>query len=744
MSAAFNWRFFFLSAAVLLSVSLIGYHNVLFNFFCGDDFVHLIWLHRAQSHPELLWQNFHSNWLEVPTTKFYRPIISVFMFIDYALWKANGLGFHITNLAFHFLSSLFLCLTLVEIANIADLKSVKNFEIKTWALGAAALFALYPLHPEAVSWITGRVDSIVTAFCLISIWCYLRWQNTKHILFLFFSLIFFCLGLGSKEMAVIIPPLVIFIELQFRKRTFAFALFCLVLIAYFVLRKFALGTFIGGYDNSLLVEGNPFSFVSPFIRSIVELIAPINKELFDQPRHIVGCWMFVMLSLLLSTLYTFPNPRIRSVAYFLIGWFVLSLAPIYKLFNISPDLQGSRLAYLASAPFCALILLGISHQWKAKKTRSLRYVFIGVTLLFAAYLLIGNNRSWQISGEQTSAMLKSFDALSREQNVDAPTYITGLPDAYAGAYMCRNAIEGMTQYPQISRDIPHCFRLDNFDQVFPFGFAKDTIQSDPHSRIFRWESNDKKLVPITLTGNRYFEMAWPNTKPVKLSLGKLGDAFEFEFPNYTHRWQTELITFTLTTSNTLDPQPVTLFYGAEYFPNRHRLPVLLENNGRVTKLSFCLRGEVDWALGKGSADLKLGLPQNITFTIENVEVRHPGCLVPLARIQPAQNQNINGYLELNPKFNQAEITPDISRFENAKSLELEVSKPNQFFLIRNDPQRSQDVGQVRKTNPSEAKITLRLEDFPQDGIYDVRLRALDIVGKPIGFAGDNIVLTVHH
>ncbi|MCA9805502.1 MAG: hypothetical protein KC777_26210, partial [Cyanobacteria bacterium HKST-UBA02] len=95
---------FFLVSACLLTI--LAYTPVLFDFFTGDDFVHLIWLKDAIHNPELIARNFWSNWLEVPTTRFYRPLISVFMVSDYLIWGANGLGFHITNLVFHLISTI--------------------------------------------------------------------------------------------------------------------------------------------------------------------------------------------------------------------------------------------------------------------------------------------------------------------------------------------------------------------------------------------------------------------------------------------------------------------------------------------------------------------------------------------------------------------------------------------------------------------------------------------------------------
>src|ERR1700735_2252851 len=96
--AAGNTR---LQVGFLLLVTVLIYSPVLFNFFVGDDFVHLSWLSKCSADPALLFRNFNHNWLDVVTVKFYRPLISVFMFIDYMIWRTNGFGFHVTNLIFH-------------------------------------------------------------------------------------------------------------------------------------------------------------------------------------------------------------------------------------------------------------------------------------------------------------------------------------------------------------------------------------------------------------------------------------------------------------------------------------------------------------------------------------------------------------------------------------------------------------------------------------------------------------------
>src|SRR5262249_37409321 len=143
-------------AGLLLSIiclaAVIAYSPVLFNFFAGDDFVHLAWLADAVKNPELILRNFHSAWLDGTTARFYRPLISVFMVSDYLLWGTNGFGFHLTNLIFHLASAVLLFLILDQVRWQRSTSADSN-QTLYWPFAAACLFALYPLHPEPVSWI---------------------------------------------------------------------------------------------------------------------------------------------------------------------------------------------------------------------------------------------------------------------------------------------------------------------------------------------------------------------------------------------------------------------------------------------------------------------------------------------------------------------------------------------------------------------------------------------------------------
>src|SRR5262249_7327518 len=160
--------------------------------------------------------------------------------------------------------------------------------LSVWAVVASALFGLYPLHQEAVAWITGRVDSIVTFFCLGSFYGYLRWRRPGSGGGLGVVLVFIILRLLFQEKAGIIAAMFlcweIFEPTQRAMRGIARTnvetaergavpmnltilttaisrlkptlVFWAVLAGYFVVRRLALGTFVGGYDDSLFFISN--------------------------------------------------------------------------------------------------------------------------------------------------------------------------------------------------------------------------------------------------------------------------------------------------------------------------------------------------------------------------------------------------------------------------------------------------------------------------------------------------------
>src|SRR5262249_39258021 len=147
----------------------------------------------------------------------------------------------------------------------------------------------------------------------------------------------------------------------------------------------------------------------------------------------------------------------------------------YKIFAIGDDLEGSRLAYLATAPLCALLTFGCTLAIGNVVVRQMRAFCIAVAailVLCAASLLWINNQAWFDAGRESNSIRFELNSLYQILKDDPQVLFIGLPDNIHGAYVCRNALYGMTKYPQMSRTARNCLMMGEFEPGLPFGYMK--------------------------------------------------------------------------------------------------------------------------------------------------------------------------------------------------------------------------------------------------------------------------------
>src|ERR1019366_7491776 len=69
----------------------------------------------------------------------------------------------------------------------------------------ALLFAIHPLHVEAVAWVSERREVLSGLFWLLSMWAYLRYVERPRASAYVLLLAYFGCGLMSKPMIVTLP-----------------------------------------------------------------------------------------------------------------------------------------------------------------------------------------------------------------------------------------------------------------------------------------------------------------------------------------------------------------------------------------------------------------------------------------------------------------------------------------------------------------------------------------------------------
>lgn len=758
----------FLGSACLLTI--LAYTPVLFDFFTGDDFVHLIWLKDAVRNPELIARNFWSNWLDVPTTRFYRPLISVFMVSDYLIWGTNGLGFHLTNLVFHLISTISIYLIATSLLRTVRRANCQNNWQENWqdtcpyGFFAAAIFGLYPIHPEAVSWITGRVDTIVTAFILLSLYSYIKFRQEKKTPYFIGSLIFMMLSLASKEMAVILPPLFALLELAVFRRPGKLGsgiLYSLpswaLLAAYFILRRLALGTFVGGYDNTLAVS-DPGHFARTWIHGMKMFLLPINRDLIEgsrvagEPLALLTLLFGIAITIVLcgAAINALLDKGLRPLFLFNLGFMALSLAPVYKVFAIAGDLQGSRLVYLASVGLsllCAMIVIRISED---KRFAILELLFASSFLCLCFNALWLNNQVWRQAGLESNAIRASLSSIYREIHGDPQVLITGLPDNIAGAYVCRNALTGMTRAPQLERDINNCLTVSSVEPVIPFGYLRDSLKSaGDQVLIFDWDSRAKRLVRIELEqGPESFpdkpfwlnpekrETTWQGRPAIELGGPSL------DLPGFP----ISLIAIDLVLEEPAkETVRVDLLYRSkrqERFSEDRAFHSQIERGEKNARLVFAPRPSPEFALGGRLEALLLASPCLQGARIEKIEIPDETRAIPRISFPGSGYLGSKGFMHLSATGKKCmSVQIDGSNVPGSAATVFEIGLPNRLFTSLNGP-RSESRLLKELPAPLSGSLAIERELFPTAGIYEGRAFCLDKSGNRTGLAGDHIVIAV--
>src|ERR1700686_488896 len=79
-----------------------------------------------------------------------------------------------------------------------------GYELTAWA---AAFFAIYEGHQEAVMWVSASSEPLMLAFGLLSFLAWIRFMESRKLLLYLASVAAFCFALLSKESSVIFVPL---------------------------------------------------------------------------------------------------------------------------------------------------------------------------------------------------------------------------------------------------------------------------------------------------------------------------------------------------------------------------------------------------------------------------------------------------------------------------------------------------------------------------------------------------------
>jgi tetratricopeptide (TPR) repeat protein len=374
--------------------------NVLFNGFVWDDAIFFV----GQTDPAL-----HGDAPAPLSQAYFRPLIEWSYELDRTIWGLNPFGFHLSVYLAHALTTGLFYLSLRRLVRLYRIE-------ESTAVLAAALFAVHPIHAEAVAWVSGRNDVFMTLFILTALYAYLRDREggSSWAMRLLFAVGCF-LSLLSKETAI--PFLLIFPVLDFlfhragiirwRGMKDPMPWLWAVIFGVFILYRLSRmelpavspgGTAFGGngitapmvalgYYLKLLVIPYPLNLFVPELPGGAEGAA---VGLIGLAGTILLVWILIRSS--------------RTIVAVGAVWFLLGIAaPLaVPLAGLSATPVAERYAYLASGGFLLLVSRGAVLLWRWVEARradriKVQWVFIsaGVVVGLLSLLTVARNEVWR-------------------------------------------------------------------------------------------------------------------------------------------------------------------------------------------------------------------------------------------------------------------------------------------------------------------------------------------------------------
>ncbi|HBC88224.1 MAG TPA: hypothetical protein DCZ94_14835 [Lentisphaeria bacterium] len=379
-------------------------------------------------------------WMENKKQGLYRPFTLFTFWLDARIKNDNGRLispiFRATNLFIHIIVTLLV------------LKLALRLKFGHWAaIFAAALFAVHPVHTEAVIPAYGRGELLCAFFMLLAL-IFHTYVDSNRLAFLFAgaSFLFAC---WSKEHGVAILPLCFLLDLylkrpsslqQFRdfmKKRMAVYLFYLAVVGvFFASRYFATGTllptkdfFDPAIDNPIALCNFPLNFISalkvqglalskffwPAVLSHDYSYAQLlpSTSVFD-PK----AWLPVILFLGIPVLACFLFRNFKYKMMLLVTAYVICILPSGNFIVMTGTIFGERLQYIPSILLCFFVALIMKELFEKLNFKIIITLMLAIVSAMAARTYV-RGEDWNslmsiaLAGVRTAPMsIKTWNNLA--------------------------------------------------------------------------------------------------------------------------------------------------------------------------------------------------------------------------------------------------------------------------------------------------------------------------------------------
>jgi Flp pilus assembly protein TadD len=399
------------TAAMLALVTAVVYAGALANGFVYDDDAQI--LENAFVQNPHLWRRIFTGsvWsFWGMHTNFYRPLQILCYWVMFRLAGPNPAAFHLFQLLLHAAS--------VVLVYLLGWQLLEN---RLVAFLGALLWAMHPLHVEAVAWTSALPEVAYGFFYLLALFLFLRAEKAagglwrRHAL----AALAFFVALLFKEMALTLPLLLLayWFFLPAREprlsRAVHFIPYLLAAGAYVAIRASALGyVFLASHPGKITprLAAAGFGLLGEHGRLFFWPTHLNTFRTFELESSLRSPWPWLTLLLIVVALWSRKRAPLLS---FLFIWWPLTLLPCLDIRQLSSPLVADRFSYLPSVGLClgiSFLLLACLPQWVPR----LRLASLAIPGLILVMLL------WAVKTVRTIPNWHDNEVLTRHSLQQSP------------------------------------------------------------------------------------------------------------------------------------------------------------------------------------------------------------------------------------------------------------------------------------------------------------------------------------
>ncbi len=410
---------------LIAALAVASYVNTLPGGFVYDDTPIIVEnpLIRSLSNiPQIFNSNYWEHAPDYPDHTLYRPLTVTTYALNYAIGGYHPRGYHVVNVVLH-----------AAVCVVMALFITACFGDTVLALVAAAIFAVHPVHAEAVANVIGRAELLCLLGILTTLFGYFKSSDATERgrpaaarLWSVLSAFAYMAAMLSKEIGIIAPGLIVILEgllpdkRQLLKRNIralsTFAVYVVAAILFLIMRAQAVGdlSIITGFTD-LPVHQRIFTATRILGEYLLLLIYPVTLsadywlDAVPIARSIFEPAVMLSVASLLFLLILAIGLREKHPACtYGIAFFALAVFPVSNIAFPIGVMKAERILYSPSAGFILALVALIRPLLKAGRWRPIAVAIVACAVALMFIRTCVRNGDWKSDYHLAAATLDVF------------------------------------------------------------------------------------------------------------------------------------------------------------------------------------------------------------------------------------------------------------------------------------------------------------------------------------------------